>query len=374
MSSTEGRFRSLVSPGILKIEPYKPGKPVEELRRERGIEKIYKLASNENPFGASAGAVKALEEVGGTLNRYPDGFGYELKSELAARWGVGMEQLVLGNGSSEIIEMMVRLFVDEGRNIVTADPSFSIYEIVATAQGGSVKRVALDEGNRVDLDAVLAAIDADTSLVILGNPNNPTGDAFTKGEWERFLGGFPKGVALLLDEAYAEYADGGDFPVGRDYVNDERPLVVVRTFSKVHGLAALRIGYAIAPAEIVDYMNRLRLPFNANKAAQVAALAALRDVAHLENSVEMNRRGRERLQKFFGRLGVEFVPSQANFVLAKVGNGDEFFEALLDEGVIVRSTSGFGLKEWIRVTVGTDEELGAFETAFENILVGKVGR
>jgi len=216
----------------------------------------------------------------------------------------------------------------------------------------------------VDLEGVRDAVDGGTGLVILGNPNNPTGTIFRRREWERFLAAMPADVGVLLDEAYAEYADDPEFPVGRDYLDEERLLIAVRTFSKAHGLAALRIGYGIAPRRLVDYMNRLRLPFNANGPAQAAAAAAVDDDQHVARSCEVNRRGLERLSRFFRARGVETVPSHANFLLARVGDGDRYFEALLAHGVIVRSTRSFGMPEWIRVTVGTDPELEALETAF----------
>jgi histidinol-phosphate aminotransferase len=359
-------FERVVSPHVLDLNPYVPGKPIEELRRERGLSRIVKLASNENPLGPSPAAVAALEGEVARLHRYPDGYGFALKEALARRWAVAPENLVLGNGSSEILEMVVRLLVREGRGVVVASPSFSIYELTAKAQGGAIRRVPLRD-HAVDLEGVREAVDPDTGLVILGNPNNPTGTIFRRQDWERFLAALPADVGVLLDEAYAEYADDPDFPVGRDYLDEERMLVAVRTFSKAYGLAALRIGYGIAPRRLVDYMNRLRLPFNANGPAQTAAAAAVDDDEHVERSREVNRQGLDRLTRFFRGRGVEVVPSQANFLLARVGDGDRCFEALLGHGVIVRSTRSFGMPAWIRVTVGTDVELEAFEAAFARV-------
>ena len=359
-------FARAVSPQVLDLKPYVPGKPIEELRRERGLSSIVKLASNENPLGPSPAAVAALEAELAGLHRYPDGYGFALKQVLARRWAVAPENLVLGNGSSEILEMAVRLLVRPGKSVVLASPSFGIYELAARAQGGAVRRVPLRD-HAVDLEAVAAAATADTALVILGNPNNPTGTIFRRPEWERFLAGMPPGVGILLDEAYAEYAEDPGFPAGRDYLEEDRILVVARTFSKAHGLAALRIGYGLAPRRLVDYMNRLRLPFNANGPAQAAAAAAADDDDHLERSRRVNRQGLERLARFFAERGVPAVPSQANFLLARVGDGDRCFEALLDHGVIVRSTRSFGMPEWIRVTVGTPEELDRFEAAFDRV-------
>ena len=357
----------LVSPQVLDLSPYVPGKPIEELRREKGLARIVKLASNENPLGPSPAGVAALEVEVGKLHRYPDGYGFALKQELARVWDTSPENVVLGNGSSEVIEMAVRLLVRPGRSVVLASPSFAMYEITVRAQGGRAVQVPL-RAHAVDLGEILAAIGSDTSLVILGNPNNPTGTIFPRAEWERFLRQLPLDVGILLDEAYAEFAVDPDFPVGRRYLDEERPLVVARTFSKAYGLAALRIGYGLAPRRLVDFMNRLRLPFNANGPAQAAAAAALGDAQHLARSVEVTRRGIERLARFFDSQGVPHVPSQANFVLARVGQGDAVFRALLDHGVIVRSARSFGLPEWIRVTVGTPEELEFFEAAFSKVI------
>lgn len=369
----KNRFAALVSGDVMKIEPYRPGKPIEELKREKGLSRIIKLASNESPLGPSQAVQEAVAGCCGRLNRYPDGYGYELKGALAKLWDVSPAQIVLGNGSSEIIEMMVRLFVRQGSKVVLASPSFSIYEITTLAQGGYVAHVGLKD-NAIDLDAVALEVDPHTSLVILGNPNNPTGTVFARAEWERFLSRIPANVPVLLDEAYAEFVDPELAFNGRDYVTDERPLVAARTFSKAYGLAALRLGYAIAPEEIVDYMNRLRLPFNANGAAQTAALAALGDADHLKRVVEVTRAGRERLARFFRECGVEYIPSQANYVTANVGDGDAFFAALLDEGVIIRSMRGFGMAEWVRVTVGLPGELDVFEAAFLKVYKKLGGR
>ncbi len=367
------RFRQLVSPFVHDLSPYVPGKPLEDLAREKGLAHIVKLASNENPLGPSPRAVEAARSALEAAHRYPDGYGRALKEALARRWGVGPENLVLGNGSSEVIEMVVRLVVRPGRSVVLASPSFSIYELTVRAQGGEVVWVPLQD-HRVDLEAVAAAVRPDTSLVILGNPNNPTGTAFGAGEWERFLERVPSSVAVILDEAYAEYADAPDFPQGPRYVDPSRPLVVVRTFSKAYGLALLRIGYAVGPPGLVDYLNRLRLPFNANGVAQAAALAALADGEHLRRSRQVNRRGRERLHRLFGRMGLEHVPSQANFVAVKVGDGDGVYRRLLDHGVIVRSIRGFGMPEWLRVTVGLPEELDRFEAAFQAVMAEGIAR
>jgi histidinol-phosphate aminotransferase len=280
---------------------------------------------------------------------------------------VGLDNVVLGNGSSEIIEMVVRLLVRPGRKVVLASPSFSMYDIVAKAQGADVVWVPLKD-HAVDLQGILAAADSETSLIILGNPNNPTGTTFQRAQWESFLSRVSPRVGLILDEAYAEYATDPDFPVGRRYLDEDRPLVVARTFSKAYGLASLRIGYGIVPRALADYMNRLRLPFNANGPAQAAAAAALGDDAYRARSVEVNNGGRERLCRAFEELRVPYVPSQANFVLARVGDGDRVFEALLDRGVIVRSARSFGLPEWIRVTVGLPEELEVFVEAFREVM------
>lgn len=365
--TADNPFAALVSPQVLGLKPYVPGKPIDELRRERNVARVVKLASNENPLGPSPGGAATLAGQAEHLHRYPDGYGFALKQVLARHWRVDPSNLILGNGSSEIIEMVVRLVVGPGRVAVVASPSFSIYHLTVWAQGGELREVPLQD-HQVDLTGIRRAIDARTALVIVGNPNNPTGTVIGRSDWEAFLAELPPHVTLLLDEAYAEYADGADFPVGREYLAEDRPLVVARTFSKVHGLAALRIGYGLAPRGLVDYLNRLRLPFNANGPAQAAAAAALADAEHLRRSLEVNRRGRERLYRFFEGQGIAYVASHANFVLARVGRADRVADALLDHGVIVRSAASFGMPEWIRVTVGLPEELEAFETALVRVI------
>ncbi|MBI5016979.1 MAG: histidinol-phosphate transaminase [Deltaproteobacteria bacterium] len=365
-------FGHLVSPRVLDLKSYVPGKPIEELQREKGLQRVVKLASNENPLGPSPAGAAAYQAEAARLHRYPDGYGLVLKQALARHWGVGVDQVVLGNGSSEILEMVVRLVVRPGRTVVVASPSFSIYEITTHAQGGAMVSVPLRD-HVVDLEAVRAAVDGDTALVILANPNNPTGTVFRRKAWERFLTELPEGVTVLLDEAYTEFVSDPDVPVGRNYLDESRPLVVARTFSKAYGLAGLRIGYGLAPRELVDYMNRLRLPFNANGPAQAAAAAALSDEGHLTATARVNREGLERLGRLFDSLGVTYLPSQANFVLARVGPADWVFEALLNRGVIVRSAASFGLPEWIRVSVGLPEELDLFAEAFRDVLAGVAG-
>ena len=362
----KGRFSGLVAPQILELSPYKPGKPIEELKRERGVERVVKLASNESPVGPSPAAVKALNEFAPKMNIYPDGFGYELKVAISEKWGVGIDSIVLGNGSSEIIEMCVRLFVKPGGSVVLANPSFSIYKLAAIAQGAKVIDVQLD-GHVVDLGGILASIEADTSLVIIGNPNNPTGTSLVKSEWEDFLAAMPEGVVILLDEAYAEYAESREAVDGIEYIGGGKPVVVARTFSKAYGLAALRLGYGFAHPELVDYMNRLRLPFNANGAAQAAAKAALADEEHIARALRVNTEGRRKLYDFFDAEGIQYVPSYANFILALVGDGDALFEAMLDEGVIIRSAASFGAPGWVRVTIGLPEELDIFMDAFRKV-------
>ena len=364
-------FADLVSPHVLDLKPYVPGKPIEELQREKGLDRVVKLASNENPLGPPGAAVAALECCGPGLHRYPDGFGFELKTAVASCWGLGLDNVVRGNGSSEILEMAVRLLVRPGRSVVVASPSFSIYEITARAQGGEVRRVPLVD-HVVDLDGILDAVDDTTGLIILGNPNNPTGTVFGRGVWEDFLESLPRRVGLVLDEAYAEYVTVPGFPSGREYLDEDRPLLVVRTFSKVYGLAALRIGYGLAPSGLVDYMNRLRLPFNANAVAQAAAVAALADTEHVRRSRELNRQGMARLYRFCEAQGLEYVPSEANFLLIRVGRAEAVAEGLLERGVIVRGTASFGLPEWLRVTIGTAEELDAFERALQQVR-GRLG-
>ena len=352
---------------IRSLIPYEPGKPIEEVEREYGIANSVKLASNENPLGPSPKALAAIRERLGQLNLYPDGDCYYLKQALSRKLGVAPEQLIFGNGSNEIIELAARTFMRPGDEAVMAEQAFVVYQLIVQAVGGRSRAVPLKDFTH-DLHALTGAISPRTRLVFLANPNNPTGTIFRRSEWERFLSEVSRDVLLIVDEAYFEYVEDAAYPDSLRYHAADRAILTLRTFSKLYGLAGLRIGYGIGSTELVSLMQRVRQPFNVNAPAQWAALAALEDAEHVQRSLEVNRQGLAYLQGEFQRLGLAFVPSHANFILLRVGNGQAFFQQLLKQGVIVRPMAGYRFPEHVRVTVGTTEENRRFIAALENVI------
>ncbi len=356
----------LIPTYITKLRPYVPGKPVEEIERELKVKAI-KLASNENPLGPSPKALDAIMHFLPQANRYPDGSGYYLREKLAGRLGVSMDEIILGAGSTELIELVARTFVTREDEVLTSDGSFAMYYIAAQEVGAQLVRVPL-KNSEYDLEAISRGIGERTKVVFLANPNNPTGTMFTATEFERFFPRVPEDVVVVLDEAYFDYVQRPDYSRSLEYVRQGRNLLVLRTFSKAHGLAGLRIGYGIGRPELLGYLNRIRSPFNTSAIAQAAALAALDDVDHIRRSVESNNRGLKFLAEGLARMGVKFIPSVTNFILVDVGSdGDEVFELLKHEGVIVRPMAFMGFPTAIRVTVGTQEENETFLRAFEKV-------
>ncbi len=339
---------------IRRIVPYVPGKPIDEVEREYGIEGSAKLASNENPLGPSPMAVAALRERLEALHRYPDGGCFHLRNALAARLGVEPRRLIFGNGSNELIEMAVRTFMRPGDEALLSRGTFVAYGLALDAIGAVTRTVPLKDYG-YDLDAMARALTPETRCVFLANPNNPTGTIYRRREWEAFLDRVGPEVLVVADEAYFEYATDPDYPDSLDDHRDDRAILTIRTFSKVHGLAGLRIGYGVARPDIVAMMNQVREPFNVNAAAQWAAAAAVEDTEHLRRSVEGNGRGLALLAEGLTALGVQWVPSHANFLLVRVGEAGRVFEALLRRGVIVRPV-GPEFPEHVRVTVGTPDE------------------
>ncbi len=339
-------------PEILGIAPYVPGKPVEELERELGIRDAVKLASNENSLGPSPKAMEALRQAIANVHRYPDGPGTPLRVKLAQRLKVAPDEVILGNGSNEIIELLVRGFVTKGDEAVMADLTFSLYTLMVTVAHGTPVRVPLRDG-RHDLEAMAKAVTPKTRLFFLCNPNNPTGTMVTAAEFTRLLARLPDTVVVVADEAYVEYATDPDFPHSISARLSGPPVIVLRTFSKLYGLAGLRIGYGIARRELIAYLDRIHQPFNTNRLAQIAAAAALEDEPHLVASRRVNEEGKAFLFALFAELGWTAYPTQSNFIYADTGrDGRLLYEALLREGVIVRHIEGSRL----RVTVGRAEE------------------
>jgi histidinol-phosphate aminotransferase len=340
---------------IRTLIPYAPGKPIEEVEREIGIFNSIKLASNENPLGPSPAALDAMREKLAQLHLYPDGDCFYLKRGLAAKLNVAPEQLIFGNGSNEIIELAIRTFMRPGDEAVMARQAFVVYKLIVQAVGGVSQEVPLRNFTH-DLEAIGAAISARTRIVFLANPNNPTGTIFHKAAWEKFLKRIRSDVFIIVDEAYFEYVEAADYPNSLDYHQQGKALLTLRTFSKLYGLAGLRIGYGIADKEIISLMHRVRQPFNVNAPAQWGALAALDDREHVRRSLENNRQGLNYLTAEFARLGIEYVPSHANFVFLRVGKGEDVFNRLLAQGIIVRPMAGYQFPEYLRVTIGTMRE------------------
>ena len=343
-----------VKPWVAALEPYKPGKPIEELERELGITGVIKLASNENPLGPSPRAVEAVRRALPDLHRYPDGASFALRSKLAERLGVGQDQLVFGCGADEILELVAKAFLGPGDEAVFAWPSFAMYPIVTRGMGATPIAVPLDRDLVHDLDAIAAAVNERTRVVIVCNPNNPTGTSVGAAAFDRFAARLPDDVVLLVDEAYVDFARRADFPDALAWVARRPGTLVVRTFSKIAGLAGLRVGYGVADPELSGYLERARHPFNVNLLAEAAAVAALDDREHLERTLRQNAEGIEFLRRELGALGIETWPSEANFLLAKPGPGT--YEFLLREGIIVRPLAGFGMPDHVRITIGLPEE------------------
>ena len=340
------------NPQLRSLQPYEPGKPVEDLARELGLEpgKIIKLASNENPLGPSPKARQAMIETLERSHFYPDGGGYYLREAIAEELGLSMANVILGTGSNEIIEFLGHAYLQPGDEVVVAKHSFAVYRLMAQLFGAKVVDVP-DPDFVADLDGMLAAITPRTKEVFIANPNNPTGTMVFQDDIDRFMSRVPEHVMVVFDEAYYEFLD--DAPDVLKYVRAGRNVVVLRTFSKIQGLANLRIGYGLAAPEIVEVLHRARQPFNANGIAQAGALAGMRDKPHMEATRRVTDEGRNFLQAEFLDMDLEFVPSHANFVLVRVGDGKKVFEALLRRGIIVRAMGSYGLPEWIRVSVGT---------------------
>jgi len=362
-------MRPAPKPHIETLRPYVPGKPVEALERELGIHGAVKLASNENPLGPSPKAVEAIVRAAGGVHRYPDGACSRLREVLSARLGVAPEQLVFGCGSDELLELVAKAFLGPGHEVVYAWPSFAMYPIVTQGMGAKAVPVALDGQFVHDLPAMVAAVNERTRVVLVCNPNNPTGTSVAAEAFDRFAAALPEDVLLVVDEAYVEYVRRRDFPDALSWVQRRPGTLVLRTFSKAYGLAGLRVGYGVTDAELASVLERARHPFNVNLVAQEAALAALDDRAHFERVQRVNTAGIAFLERELSKLGIEVCPSDANFVLAHTGR--DAYEALLHEGVIVRPMGGFGLPEHVRITVGKPEENEKLVKALERVRGGR---
>jgi histidinol-phosphate aminotransferase len=364
---TTYNIQNLVNSHILDLRPYEPGKPIDDVARELGLapHTIIKLASNENPIGPSPKAIEAIKQHSTQMHIYPDGGGYHLRHALSKKINLPTDHIVLGNGSNEIIELAYHAFTDGNCNVITSRYAFVVYKLMAQLFNVPFIEVA-DNNLHYDLEAIQKAINAQTRLVFIANPNNPTGTRIPNKELIEFIESLPSHVILCLDEAYYEFLQ--DPPPTLDLVRQGYPIILMRTFSKIQGLAGLRIGYGLCHPTIADALQRSRQPFNTNSLAQAAALAALEDENHIEKTIDMNNAGRALLEETFTRWQLPFVPTSANFVLVKTGNAQKTFESLLRQGIIIRSMVPYGLPDWIRVTIGTPEQNVRFLESLKSLL------
>lgn len=354
-------------PGVCELQPYQPGKPPEELERELGISDAVKLASNENPWGC-APAVRATVRDYADIGLYPDANGFALKQALSRELGVGPGQITLGNGSNDVLDLLARVFVGPGEEVVFSEYAFLVYPLVTRASGG-VAVVTPAAGWGHDLPAMAEAVTARTKLVFIANPNNPTGTYVTSSQLERFLTDVPADVVVVVDEAYFEYVAADDYPDAVAWLDRFPNLVASRTFSKIHGLASLRVGYAVASPGITDLLNRVRQPFNVNSIALAAAVSALADDEHVKRCARDNEEQRERLVRYCESRGLGYIPSVANFLTVEFGERTaEVNDALLRKGVIVRPLANYGMPRHLRITTGRGEEMDRLFGALDSIL------
>ncbi|OIP66264.1 MAG: histidinol-phosphate transaminase [Nitrospirae bacterium CG_4_9_14_3_um_filter_53_35] len=353
---------------IRRLIPYVPGKPIEELEREFRLRNSIKLASNENPLGPSPRALEAVQGALAGIHRYPDGNGYYLKEALAERHGLSPEQIILGNGSNQILDLIVRTFFRPGMNAVTSERTFVVYPMAMQAVGGECRAAAMNK-ETYDLDAMADLVDGETLCVFIANPNNPTGTVIHRKSFEAFMERLSSSVLVVMDEAYFEYVEDPESPDGLEYLKAGKDVIVLRTFSKIYGLAGLRIGYGMADPKIIEAMNRVREPFNTNTLAQAAALSAIGDEAHVRESLEVNREGKAFLYEAFERMGLPYTPTQANFIWVETPvPSREIYDALLSKGVIVRVMG----ERHLRITIGLPRENQRLAGALEKVIGGRI--
>jgi histidinol-phosphate aminotransferase len=348
---------------VSAMKPYVPGKPVEELERELGIKGSIKLASNENPLGPSPAALDAIRGAGQSLNRYPDGGGFYLKNLLSDTLSVSHDNIILGNGSNELLDMVARTYMRPGDNAVMATPSFVVYSMAVQSMGCRAVQVPLKDFTH-DLAAMREAVTEKTRILFIANPNNPTGTINRRNEFDRLMEGLPDGILTVMDEAYYEYVSDPEYADSMKWFRGGKDILILRTFSKIFGLAGLRIGYGVAKEEIITEMNKLRPPFNTNSMAQIAAIGALGDSAHVIRSRKINEEGKRYLYQQFGRLEVRYIPTEANFIYMPVEDSGFLYDRLLKEGIIVRPMG----PNAVRVTIGLPEENTRFIEALETII------
>lgn len=360
-------FKSLANLSVRELTPYQPGKPIEELERELGITSSIKLASNENPLGPSSKAMQAVQSLLPQTHIYPDGGCYEIKHKLANFLSVDVSQLTIGNGSENILELLVKAYLHRGDNAVISQYAFLTIPILIASYGATIK-AAPEKNYRHDIARMIELIDEKTRVLFLVNPNNPTGTYTTEHEFKQLLQTVPPHVLIVVDEAYSEYINKPDYPDTLSYLAQYPNLVITRTFSKIYGLAALRLGYAVSSPDIADILNRARLPFNVNALAAKAGAAALDDQAHVTASVELNNAGMRQMTDGLHQLNLPFIPSIANFVTVDVGDGSAVYQKLLHHGVIVRPLKAYDMPRHIRVTIGTAQQNERFLHALQQVI------
>ena len=361
-------FEYLVTEQIKSLKPYPPGKPIEEVERELGITGVIKMASNENFLGPSPKAAAAVAKAIPNLHRYPDASGYLLKQALSAHLGLEMGNIVLGNGSDEIIELTVRSFLRPGQKVITSDPTFLFYSIVAHGGGGQLIKVPL-KNLKHNLAGINSAVDRDTRLIFLDTPHNPSGSMIPADDIRSFVNDLPRTVVLVLDEAYRDFARGEELIDPEEFISTDHPIIFLRTFSKAYGLAGLRIGYGLAPSELVSYFDRVRQPFDINSLAQVGAIAALSDTEFYEKTLDMTWSGLDFLWDELDKLNIRYHRTQTNYFLIDLDRpADEVTNMLMKEGIIVRSMASYGMDKTIRITVGLPEENRRFITSLKKAL------
>jgi histidinol-phosphate aminotransferase len=355
LRTRRGSIWELANPQLRNLAVYEPGKPIEETARELGVKPaaIVKLASNENPLGPSPKAIQAMRDALENAHLYPDGSGLYLRKAIAAKLGVAPDNIILGSGSNEVIEFLGHAFLNSGDEVITSQYAFIVYKLLATCFGARTIEVPAPDFHQ-DLDEMLGAITPKTRVIFIPNPNNPTGTLISQREIDSFLSRVPENIIVVFDEAYFEFLD--DPPDTMQYVREGRNVVGLRTFSKIHGLAGLRIGYGIAPADLVAVLHKTRQPFNVNSIAHAGALAALNDEAHQRKTKRVVDEGRAYLQDKLAEMKIQFVPGVANFVMVNVSDGLAVFDQLLRRCIIVRPLKGYGLPEWVRISVGTMQE------------------
>src|SRR3990167_929006 len=360
-------YRALANKTIRDLTPYKPGKPIEELERELGIKSSIKLASNENPLGASEKAILAAQAALQQIEIYPDGSCYQLKAALSQHLSIHSTQLTIGNGSENILKIIIKSYLQPQHTAIISQYAFLTIPILLKSYGVTIKTIAATNWGH-DIDAMLAAIDDSTKILFLVNPNNPTGTYTNQSDFDKLMQATPSRVLIVVDEAYAEYMAVNDYTNTLSYLQNHPNLILTRTFSKAHGLAGLRVGYAISSPDIADILNRARLPFNVNHIAEKAAIAALSDTAHVEKSVALNLQGKAQLETALLKLKLDYIPVIGNFITINVIDAEIIYQQLLYEGVIVRPLTAYDMPQHIRVTIGTYEQNERFISALTKCL------